>query len=398
MEEPYFSTTNTTDPTTRLAFEMRKAEYEFWVSQVPKLDSDFELVTQSLYRTTGVNEGRIGHILMALHRLEELPELQALQHRLYHLDLDRIIAINKSLNRLGNPMPEVVARIDEQLTAYLTPTRPNQAMRTQAQIKRKLNELINLADDTLAVTQGPTQPRYTMENWGDNTSAVTLSADPAVIASVDKCVRQTALELDCSLADAAVALLTGRTQAPEIILNAYKATDVPNSPAFIESVGWLDPARSNALPYTKIREMDPNHEVKGYVTPAAMAAYLEGFDGTCRYPGCNRPASACQKDHRINHADGGPTTPANLACLCQHHHNVKTDGRAFYVMDPHTRDIIWLFEDGTWTTTEPSGPLAPKNKNWVQTFAQTMTAHRARAYEEAQELMRQQKTTPREEE
>ncbi|MDX7208513.1 hypothetical protein SJ410_26825, partial [Klebsiella pneumoniae] len=131
---------------------------------------------------------------------------------------------------------------DEQLTAYLTPTRPNQAMRTQAQIKRKLNELINLADDTLAVTQGPTQPRYTMENWGDNTSAVTLSADPAVIASVDKCVRQTALELDCSLADAAVALLTGRTQAPEIILNAYKATDVPNSPTFIESVGWLDPA------------------------------------------------------------------------------------------------------------------------------------------------------------
>ena len=201
MEEPYFSTTNTTDPTTRLAFEMRKAEYEFWVNQVPELDSDFELVTNSLYRTTGVNEGRIGHILMALHRLEELPKLQALQHRLYHLDLDRIIAINKSLNRLGNPTPEVVARIDEQLTAYLTPTRPNQTMRTQAQIKRKLNELINLADDTLAVTQGPTQPRYTMENWGDNTSAVTLSADPAVIASVDKCIRQTALELDCSLAD-----------------------------------------------------------------------------------------------------------------------------------------------------------------------------------------------------
>ena len=77
MEEPYFSTTNTTDPTTRSAFEMRKAEYEFWVNQVPNLDSDFELVTQSLYRTTGVNEGRIGHILMALHRLEELPELQA---------------------------------------------------------------------------------------------------------------------------------------------------------------------------------------------------------------------------------------------------------------------------------------------------------------------------------
>ena len=50
MEEPYFSTTNTDDPTTRLAYEMRKAEYEFWVNQVPDLDSDFELVTNSLYR------------------------------------------------------------------------------------------------------------------------------------------------------------------------------------------------------------------------------------------------------------------------------------------------------------------------------------------------------------
>ena len=26
MEEPYFSTTNTTDPTTRLAFEMRRVK------------------------------------------------------------------------------------------------------------------------------------------------------------------------------------------------------------------------------------------------------------------------------------------------------------------------------------------------------------------------------------
>ncbi|MDK8593560.1 hypothetical protein [Corynebacterium accolens] len=276
---------------------MRKTEYEFWTEQIPDLDSDFELVTQSLYRTTGVNEGRIGHILMALYRLEELPQLKELQHELYHLDLDRLIAINKSLNRLGNPTPEVVARIDEQLTAYLTPTRANQAMRTQAQIKRKINELINLEDDTLAVKKGPTQPRYTMENWGNNTAAMTLSADPSVMACVDKCIKETALKLDCSLADAAISLLTGNTEAPQVILNAYKATDVPNSPAFIESVGWLDPARSNALPYSKIREMNPDKEVKGYVTPPDMAAFLEGFDGTCRYPGCWREVDPHCRSH-----------------------------------------------------------------------------------------------------
>ena len=88
-------------------------------------------------------------------------------------------------------------------------------------------------------------------------------------------------------------------------------------------------------------------------------------------------------DHRINYADGGATHPRNLASLCQHHHNMKTDGRAHYIMDPHTGDIVWLYEDGTWATTEPTGPLAKKAKRWAQTVAQKISATRERAQEEA---------------
>ena len=50
-------------------------------------------------------------------------------------------------------------------------------------------------------------------------------------------------------------------------------------------------------------------------------------------------------------------------------------------MDPYTGDIFWLFEDGTWKATQPTGPIA--EKNWTQTFAQAIASRRRRAHEQA---------------
>ena len=82
------------------------------------------------------------------------------------------------------------------------------------------------------------------------------------------------------------------------------------------------------------------------------------------------PAHYCQLDHRVEYADGGPTSVDNLATLCQHHHNVKTDGRAQYIMDPITGDVVWLFSDGTFEVDRAQGPLAPRTVNWKQTWQQ----------------------------
>lgn len=95
---------------------------------------------------------------------------------------------------------------------------------------------------------------------------------------------------------------------------------------------------------------------------------------------------ASQMDHRHDFADGGPTSAANLSCLCQHHHNIKTDGRAFYIKDPISGDIVWLFEDSTWVYDEASGPLAAKNRRWAQTVAQATQRRRHNAHEDAQRL------------
>jgi hypothetical protein len=45
---------------------------------------------------------------------------------------------------------------------------------------------------------------------------------------------------------------------------------------------------------------------------------------SCLFPGCPRPATDSQLDHRRDHARGGPTLEANLGALCDKHHDLKT--------------------------------------------------------------------------
>ncbi|HEX3336717.1 MAG TPA: HNH endonuclease signature motif containing protein, partial [Jatrophihabitans sp.] len=45
---------------------------------------------------------------------------------------------------------------------------------------------------------------------------------------------------------------------------------------------------------------------------------------TCLFPGCRRPATDCDQDHRRDHARGGRTEAGNLAPGCGHDHDLKT--------------------------------------------------------------------------
>ncbi|MDN6285634.1 MAG: HNH endonuclease, partial [Corynebacterium casei] len=79
--------------------------------------------------------------------------------------------------------------------------------------------------------------------------------------------------------------------------------------------------------------------------------------------------------------------PANLFALCQHHHNIKTDTRAMYIVDPISDVIYWLFEDGSWVSdTAQDGPIGTGAKRWLQTFEQKIAARRKNAQDRAHEL------------
>ena len=51
---------------------------------------------------------------------------------------------------------------------------------------------------------------------------------------------------------------------------------------------------------------------------------------------------------------------------------MKTDRLAFYVPDPVTGEIVWLFSDGTYAKVEPNGMLAdqttPTNPKWSRSL------------------------------
>jgi hypothetical protein len=94
----------------------------------------------------------------------------------------------------------------------------------------------------------------------------------------------------------------------------------------------------------------------GYVPSRALADFVRCRDLTCRAPGCDKPAIACDLDHTIPYGIGGPTHASNLKCLCRHHHLWKT---FWGWRDEQLADgtVIWTSPAGHRTVTTPGSAL-----------------------------------------
>jgi len=96
-----------------------------------------------------------------------------------------------------------------------------------------------------------------------------------------------------------------------------------------------------------------------YQPSAALERAVRCRDLTCRFPGCSRPAVACDIDHTtpFNHqnpAAGGRTVWENLKCLCRLHHRLKTFGGWG---DRQLADgtVVWTSPTGQTYRTSPAG-------------------------------------------
>ena len=97
----------------------------------------------------------------------------------------------------------------------------------------------------------------------------------------------------------------------------------------------------------------------GYTPSRALADFVRCRDLTCRFPSCDEPATRCDLDHTIPHADGGPTHASNLKALCRRHHLLKT---FWNWRDQQLADatVIWTAPSGqTYVTTPGSALLFP---------------------------------------
>jgi hypothetical protein len=135
-----------------------------------------------------------------------------------------------------------------------------------------------------------------------------------------------------------------RSPGRKVVLNLHLTTDPANPvarwddgacPVSPEQVrAWLGvPGTSVAVrPVVDLAEHVP---VGSYEVPDRLRSRVELRDPTCRFPHCATRAPACDLDHAVPHAEGGPTCPCNLVPLCRRHHRAKTfSGWRYFTVAP----------------------------------------------------------------
>lgn len=386
----YYSVSNPHDPAAVRGARARREDFQMWQSELPSADADFRLTLARLRRSTGHGDGYITSAIFAHQRLEELPHLKRLQRRLTHLDLRRLKAIDGVLDKIDASVTEHMAVIDAEITDFLTPTRANQNLPTPGEIRKKLNAIIQTLDTSVSAEDDPLpDPKDHFEvGFEGDRAFINIESDAATGLEIDLRVRKHAAANNMSLIEALNDLMRGEGTT-SVTLNVYRAHDIEDAPGWMSDVGYVNPTFTDELAAkaTQIRDMDELHDkvVKGYATPEDIKAVIIGFDGGCSEADCPCPGHRTQMEHRINHADGGPTTAANMAAFCPTHHNVKTDGRMTYIIDPYTREKYLLYEDGTYVISEPRGPLSLKERRWLQTVGQRMGNRRERVRKDSQD-------------
>ena len=345
---------------------------------------DIHVEIAKLSAVTGMGKKAVENAMCAYMRLQELPMLRDLQRRTQRLDLSRLITIDNQLARLGNDITdEMLAAFDELLAGLFSPSTENQQLPTPWMIKNRMKKLLAACDPNVDycskkkrvreqsedVPPGRCKVSFSAENEDVGSARLNVVGDCATMASIRAFVEETAREHKLSLADATVKLLTGDVApAAKVVVYGYAPKNADGlidrtTSVYIPSFGWTTAPGTAMFHFmadangtvVDLDSKDLNRAVAGYVAPDDIKAKVRWRDGTCVWPGCHVPAESCQMDHRISYREGGRTKVDNLYCLCQRHHNIKTDKRAYYLPDPVTREVVWLLPDGTYMKSEGEG-------------------------------------------
>ncbi|GAB3087704.1 HNH endonuclease signature motif containing protein [Corynebacterium aquatimens] len=409
--EAFFSTERFSDEIVASAHILREAEYALfsWAAEDSCLVDDLDLVVVRMQAKTGMAAKRIKKAILAYARLQELPMLRALQEESKLLDLPRLTAIDAELETLGNSVSYgTLSEIDNYLvTEYLVPRFPNQPLPTQRQIRNALRRLISSLDAGRAFDEKKREKREKKKksekvnvrfHCSGGIPAMEVTADATSMAMIKAAIEDIARGEKISYGDALVKLCTGEVvPTPRLTLFGFVPMTAPleqggepieGEAIFFPDSGWTDSAGLATLEdiggveIARLIDLDgvSHAELEGYVPSAAMKAYCNARDRYCVWPGCWRQAKDCQLDHRVPFDEGGATTPGNLYTLCQHHHNIKTDRRAFYIADPDSGDVVWLFNDGTYALEHSDGflksQLTPRNPRWKKSLADVQEQRR----------------------
>ncbi|HJR90594.1 MAG TPA: DUF222 domain-containing protein [Aeromicrobium sp.] len=334
-----------------LAFhEMREAAIEQVENpRVFQKQAELSLIALEIGRQTGLSEMQVRYRVAAARRVRDKAPSVWTAFADGRIDAARVREISGAIEKLKRP--ESIARLDLRVVDYA-------AAHTIAELRRWLKLFVARSEADLFNERAEDerrQRRVEIVHGDDGMSWLSIYDQSHRIAAIDKRLTKQAKALgaddDRSLqqrrTDLAAAWLT-TNESGQAALNADIAVTIPGeaiagsaeAPAVAADGSWVVPiqwmldlaehAGNNVFWHRMI--LDPvtddvlAHEYKGRFAPAVLAKAIEFRDGVCQAPGCCRPASQCDIDHRIPHEIGGPTAAWNLGPYCRRHHIQKGFG------------------------------------------------------------------------
>lgn len=364
MDGPYFAPLNPKNQAGRAFTESNRLNWLALQSIIPQPGDDADLAFNDVSRNLGITSYKAEHLYYGIRKLSFLPKLTRLNKLDWFLDFDRILAVGRALQGVEE---RVLPHVDDALEELFTPSRANQRLPEASRIRSVISDVLSL-HNCLKSEDEEERDRYQLERHAGR-GEFKANLDAVTAEKIDRVVRKRAEDEGISFARALASCVLEPVEQ-KVVINLFQQAET--TLAFAPGYGYVIPPADASY-----RNIAPA-QTETYRPTAGIRAFVEARDGTCRGPGCSKPAHRNQLDHRVPYGENGPTSTDNLVSLCQHCHNIKTDGRAFYIMDPITGEIYWLFEDGRWESNSPEGVLVPDTANWRQTVAQRMEAWEAR--------------------
>ncbi|CAM3842980.1 hypothetical protein [Corynebacterium frankenforstense] len=386
----YFSNTDQTDPVAVKSRLKRRLDYEIWMDNQPRANETITAYSTRMAASTAVSRYTIkdSYVTSLGAYTDKLPRLKALQEMLFHIEVGSLRTIGAAVMAVKDP--EILARIDEGITDFLTPTAPRQALPTTSKISDKINELVNLYDPKIRLPRdfddgGKPAPVPGIFETDDSIPGlteyrITLPDDQASI--LNSVLQTKSISDKTSLTEAFYDTLTDNTTVT-VTKWVYKAADLTDAPMWLPGAGWLSPAAQarweEMVTVVKDATEGRQEETQAHDPTMGLVAWVTGVHDCCSGPSSTTKTPATQFEHRIPHEEGGATALDNASRVSQHWHNLKTDGQVKYLHDPVTGMTVWLLPGNIFQVSVPDGPLTPGGAR----LAMTVSEHRQQAEERA---------------
>ncbi|MDO5029297.1 MAG: HNH endonuclease signature motif containing protein [Corynebacterium sp.] len=375
-EAPQFFHEMSDNPLAAFGIHRNRVELDIVFNCVPpSMDVDVEAFIAEVAPELGISRSKaIGYVEIGI-QLTAMPRLAAFLKARAHLPMSHLLTIARATAPLRKP--EVLTEVEQELARFVIPRKHGEVLRGVRSLHKFLQRVIEqiepqLRPKNLPGDVDPLLPAGEREVAGESIgfeegeyfSEVFMELEKTRALELKATLEAISTSAGCTRVEALTHLLRGTAEA-KIVLNLYcPATEERPRVAWLGGAGWISEMATQAWidKVTHIRLL-ADETTEGYVPTESQRAYVQGRDGTCRFPGCDVPAEYCDIDHinpynKEKPEEGGATETPNLHCLCRRHHNLKTAGLWNVTRDRGGVEVWASSSTGKQAVSMEDGPLA----------------------------------------